>query len=89
MIENECKSFENLLPTTTTKQSHTQFPEHFEKHRNELHRELAMRWPLRTNVLDSISIPPTISKSTAHSNMRDGNKSNMTLGDNDNLRSNN
>ncbi|CAF1461268.1 unnamed protein product [Rotaria sordida] len=71
MIENECKSFENLLPTTTTKQSHTQFPEHFEKHRNELHRELAMRWPLRTNVLDSISIPPTISKSTAHSNMRD------------------
>ncbi|CAF1082826.1 unnamed protein product [Rotaria sordida] len=108
MIENKCKSFENLLPTTTTKQSHTQFPEHFEKHRSKLHRmslflcfllsneyfsdfigELAMRWPFRTDLPDSISIPPTISKSTAHSNMRDGNKSNMTLGDNDNLRSNN
>ncbi|CAF1395489.1 unnamed protein product [Rotaria sordida] len=89
MIENKCKSFENLLPTTTTKQSHTQFPEHFEKHRSKLHRELAMHWPFRTDLPDSISIPPTISKSTAHSNMRDGNKSNMTLGDNDNLRSNN
>ncbi|CAF4316068.1 unnamed protein product [Rotaria sordida] len=48
-----------------------------------------MRWPLRTDVPDSISISPTISISSAHSNMRDGNKSNMTLGDNDNLRSNN
>ncbi|CAF1126101.1 unnamed protein product [Rotaria sp. Silwood1] len=96
MTENKCKSFENLLPTTTTKQSHTRFPEHFEKHRNELHRELAMHWPFRTDVPDSTVVPPTISKSTAYSNIRDGNKSNITLGDNDilhqtysNLRSNN
>ncbi|CAF3295168.1 unnamed protein product [Rotaria sp. Silwood2] len=96
MTQNKCKSFENLLPTTTTKQPHTQFPEHFEKHRNELHRELAMQWPFRTDIPDSTFMQPTISKSTAHSNIRDGNKSNMTLGDNDilhqtysNLRSNN
>ncbi|CAF0778656.1 unnamed protein product [Adineta steineri] len=77
MIKNKCKSLENLVPIATAKFSQTQFPQHFETYRNELHHEMAMHWPFRTNVSDSKNIVPTVSKSTAHSSIRDGNKSNF------------
>jgi hypothetical protein len=44
---------------------------------------MAKHWPFRINTKNSTNIAPTISKSTAHSSIRDSYKSNMTHGDND------
>jgi hypothetical protein len=43
---------------------------------------MAKHWPFRTSAPDSTNMAPTLSKSTARSSIRDGNKSNSTLGDN-------
>jgi hypothetical protein len=44
---------------------------------------MAKHWPIRTNTSDSTNVIPTTSKSTAHSSIRDDNKSNLTLDDTD------
>jgi hypothetical protein len=42
---------------------------------------MAMHWPFRTDISDPTNIAPTASKSIAHSNIPDGNKSNVSFGD--------
>lgn len=44
---------------------------------------MAKHWPVRLRTPDSTNIALTTSKSTAHSSIRDGNKSSLKLGDND------
>ncbi len=51
--------------------------------RCELIGEMAKHWPVRIRTPDSTNIALTTSKSTAHSSIRDGNKSSLKLGDND------
>jgi hypothetical protein len=49
---------------------------------------MAKHWPFRNNTSDSTNIASTVSKSTAHSNIRDGNNDSLHQ-TSSNLRSNN